>query len=482
ATALLDAEQRDTGFGETFRSRLASRQVLGAAQRQAGDLAAAEATLDAALALVTRRTPAHLAGRLHLELARTLAAAGRNADAARHLREAAALAAQSSTRRTVDRELQRAILETGCALHVAAGARDAARHTLELAASFAGLLPADANGPQVAYFVGVERAYCLVYGQRDVALHALGAVSDLEWLCRATVAEYQAVHRPPDERAARELSTALLAPALAVWPPGATLRIVPDGLLSLLPWAALPLPADAGADGKRVVDRGPVVLVANTGGGRARHAAVRGTSPVEASLLSLGCNGSADAEGGPQLQAAEREARRVAGDWRHGRADIHTGADAAWTEALAAAMGNYGVIHVASHAVVHRGDATAAVLRLAGPEGTTPVTIDAVRSLDLRADLVYLSCCEAAGGRADAGGGAIDFAGAFLQAGAGVVVATPVRIDDRAAEAMATAFYRRWRPGEDAAAALRAAMLDLRAEPGLEHPGAWAFLRVIAAS
>ncbi len=233
--------------------------------------------------------------------------------------------------------------------------------------------------------------------------------------------------------------------------------------------------------GELAIDYGPITLVC------AHHAAAGtaagdDTRPAEpGALMAIGCDSGAGDTDGPRLRAAEREARRVGAQWHHGRVEVRTGASAAWHPELTRAMAGADVIHIASHAVVHRGDPSGTVLRLSGPDNDTPVTVDAVLALTLRAELVYLSCCEAAGGRADAADGATDFAGAFLRAGARAVVAAPVRLDDTVAEAAALAFYRHWRPGLEPSQALRAAMLELR-QGAHAHPGTWSFLRVLTAA
>jgi hypothetical protein len=306
-------------------------------------------------------------------------------------------------------------------------------------------------------------------------MHSLPNATEIERLVQPVLAEYQAIHREPDWQAARRLADVVLAPVMPVWHDGGELRIAPDGVLSLVPWAAMPLP---GARGEGpipdlAVDRGPVVMLCVVdappdGGAR----------PGGANLLALGCDGTADAGAGPVLRNAEREARRVAAVWSEGGVDLRVGARAAWSASLAEDLASFDVIHIASHAVIHRGDPSGGVLRLAGPAGAAPVTIAAVRGLSLRAGLVYLSCCEAAGARADAAAGTDDFAGAFLQAGARTVVASPLRIDDEHAEKLAMAFYRHWQPAGDPGAALRQAMLEVRADAASEHPGVWSFLRV----
>jgi CHAT domain-containing protein len=108
------------------------------------------------------------------------------------------------------------------------------------------------------------------------------------------------------------------------------------------------------------------------------------------------------------------------------------------------------------------------------------VTIAAVVELELDAELVFLSCCEAAGRSAGRGRGLADFARAFMRAGAKTVVASSLRIDDEAAAFLAARFYRHWLDGGSKAQALRAAQLDLRASRAAwDHPYYWASFRLL---
>ena len=71
--------------------------------------------------------------------------------------------------------------------------------------------------------------------------------------------------------------------------------------------------------------------------------------------------------------------------------------------------------------------------------------------------------------------------GAFLQAGAGAVLAPQGSLDDVAASAFVQAFFRIWNPKEktaepaiSAAHALRLAQAEVRAQPRWKHPYYWA--------
>jgi CHAT domain-containing protein len=141
----------------------------------------------------------------------------------------------------------------------------------------------------------------------------------------------------------------------------------------------------------------------------------------------------------------------------------------------AGALADYDVIHIASHARFSEGLPARATLRLAAG---VPLTASAVQRLPLQADLIYLSCCEAAQPLAVSGLGS--FARACLDAGAGAVIASGLRVDDAAAADLAVRFYRRWQEGLGKAAALREAQLGLLADhPEWSHPYYWATYRLI---
>jgi CHAT domain-containing protein len=197
-------------------------------------------------------------------------------------------------------------------------------------------------------------------------------------------------------------------------------------------------------------------------------------------MLAVGLD-EHDGGSGPaaDLHHAEAEARAVAALWPTERVDLRVGTDASWSELLTAGLTRTSVLHLATHAVVHRGASERASLRLAGNTGGQPVTLRSLAALDLEADLIYLSCCEGAKSSRP-GAGLTGFARAFLAAGARTVVASTIRVDDEASRELATRFYDHWLQGESKAAALRAAQLELRdARPAWRHPYYWSFYRII---
>jgi CHAT domain-containing protein len=88
--------------------------------------------------------------------------------------------------------------------------------------------------------------------------------------------------------------------------------------------------------------------------------------------------------------------------------------------------------------------------------------------------LFYLSSCEGALARADAGDELQGLVWAITYAGARAVMASLWPVHDGAARAMALRFYRHWQPGVAMAEAYGRAMADLREEPQFANPYFWA--------
>jgi CHAT domain-containing protein len=194
-------------------------------------------------------------------------------------------------------------------------------------------------------------------------------------------------------------------------------------------------------------------------------------------------NGTMSGEDGdpalPMLRHAQAEVERIAAIWPGQDVVMRLGADSFIAVPGEPDLERFDVIHIATHAQLFEGLPEHSTLRLAAGPGGVPISVSWIAELVLRAELVYLSCCETA--RSVSGSGALDsFAGACLRAGARSVIASTQRIDDEAAAEFAVLFYRHWLGGKSGAAALRAAQLELRAaRPAWHHPYFWASYRLI---
>jgi len=271
-------------------------------------------------------------------------------------------------------------------------------------------------------------------------------------------------------RAMARIGSELFEPLAADLAGAEHLIIVPGGALQGVPFAAVEV------RGVRIVDRFrlSVLPAAEALLSRERRAAGAGA-------LVMGD----PASGGSRLPAAAREARAI-GALASG-AKVLTG-EAATEAAFRALAPGADRIHVAAHGRIDRIAPTRTHLALAADgNGDGRLEAGEVAAMNLAASLVVLSGCGTGvdGGLARGDAPADERAGlprAFLQAGAGTVVADLWEMDDAAAAAIMPRLYS-GRSVSDPAAALADLQRDLaagriRAEDGavLDHPYYWAGL------
>ncbi len=504
----------DSAFGGRFRTRLSSLLFLGMSCSRAGEFAEALAYFERARGLCVSRSPADLRARLEVETGLAQAALGEWRRAEVSFLRALELGREEEGRSQVGElrsfcgNLLRDATEALIGLYLDHAellpAEDLGRHTFLLAeqnrhgGSGRGrggdpgpvlqVLLDQRRSPLLAFFVGRTRSFAWVVAAGRVDLLALPARRELNELLLPTLADMENPARPVEPGAAHRLGQVLLGPVVSHWREGSTLLIIPDDLLFGMPWSGLFLPRPADSAGAKVaLDHGPVVEAPCLVSFGLEEAVPPGRIPVgRGSLLALGID-SADrglpAAGSRALHHAESEARGVADLWSGGEAVLRVGREASWDQVAGSGLERFAVLHIATHAVAFQGLPTRSTIRFAGGEGAPQLTIPAVGKLVLNADLVYLSCCEASRRLSGASTGLMDFAGAFLQAGARSVIASTLRVDDEASRFLAERFYGHWLAGETKAVALRMAQQDVRAAGGRwEHPYFWAYYRLIGGS
>lgn len=460
-----------------YWTRLNARLLSGMCRSRAGDPAAANLFFAGVDSLLGPDAPRDLLARLRLEQARVLAALGDPTAAAdrlalaRAIRSAATGDVQTDVGRSFNARIEREIVEETLILldehpglpAVAEGPGDGTRRLL--AWSRGAAAPPRHDGPLVEFFVGERRAYAWVTPDHDSPPFRWEVMDRkrLAELVEAVLVDMSYPGRAVDGTAAAELGALLLEPALPFWAEGAVLGIKADGLLHGLPWPALVLP-----EGEVALEHGPLVVVTDG------PVSSRDGSPGDA-LLVLGTNSDTDRSTRRDLDRAESEAAAVAAAWP-GEVDLRLGGDVRWTDLRGGRAAGYRAIHIATHTRVYEGLDGRSSIHMAGTDSEVPLTLDEVSNLGADADLLYLSSCEGARRHRAAGQGTTSFAEAFLAGGAGSVVASSVLVDDVAASVLAQAFYRHWLEGKERAAALRAALLEVRdADPRWKHPFYWAF-------
>ena len=183
------------------------------------------------------------------------------------------------------------------------------------------------------------------------------------------------------------------------------------------------------------------------------------------------------------LPGAQAEVESIAGTFAPDAVKIVLGTAATET-AYHSDAGQFRYVHFATHAVTSDGLPLYSTLILApdspaGHDGFLQA-FEVLRT-PLRADLVVLSACETALGTQDRGQGLTGLVAAFQQAGARSVLATLWSVDEATAK-VTTGFYGALAQGRPAVAALRQAKLRLLgqrlrtggADVSLAHPFFWA--------
>jgi CHAT domain-containing protein len=278
----------------------------------------------------------------------------------------------------------------------------------------------------------------------------------------------------------------LIAP-IEGWLPadGATLVIEPDDVLWMLPFAAL-----RGPDGRDLIDRWNIHFVPSlTVIDELRRDArppLFGAPPafligdpamppvphLEGLSIELGA-----------LPGAREEVKRIAALFPRDLVDLRVGEEATKAAYLEEAR-QFGVIHLATHGIAYPDNPLGSFVALAASDGDGGL-LTALEVMDrpIEADLVVLSACQTGLGRLSSDG-MIGLTRSFLVAGARSILVSLWSIDDQATVPLMEAFYRRYLRDEhhDKAAALREAMLELRAQPRFASPSFWAPFMLVGAA
>ncbi len=297
----------------------------------------------------------------------------------------------------------------------------------------------------------------------EPAYFALPGQKELEGLVEAHNQFVLRARDPLTEggREARRLYQALVAPAEKMLK-GGRVWISPDGGLHALNFETLVAP---GRERYWVEDAEISIVPGLTGPARTGGAG-------KGVLLAGDAVAGADAEFGELRHAGEELARIGA---RLGTAALRR--EAATPErVLAGLRGDPGVVHFAAHAVANRlRPLESSILLSPGAAGEGRLYAREIAGLKLRAKLVTLSACTAAGARQFRGEGLVGFAWAFLGAGAEGVVASLWEVDDASTPRLMEEMYGRLGAGRNAAAALREAKLALlQSGSALRKPYFWA--------
>jgi CHAT domain-containing protein/tetratricopeptide (TPR) repeat protein len=382
----------------------------------------------------------------------------------------------------------------------------------------------DPDTQLLQYALGEPRSYLWVASATSLQSFALAPGPEIE---RAARRAHELVSAPrgmvgtsgqrgEPEAAMFELSRLLLAPAVGALR-AKRLLVVAPGALQYVPFASLPWPGSETvllstfeivsapsasviatvrrearlrppaakvaaifadpvfepSDPRVALARGKGLLTAVPAAPRAAGPA----APVEQALRGL-----RDIRGGGlgRLPFSRREAEVIASLTPTGRTLTATGFDASREAATSPRLGEYRIVHFATHAVLNtrRPELSGVVLSLVDRAGRSQdgfLRLHDVYNLALGANLVVLSGCQTALGKDLRGEGLLGLTRGFMYAGAPAVLASLWQVDDESTAELMQRFYRAMlKDGRRPAEALRAAQLEMMANPRWAAPFYWA--------
>lgn len=348
-----------------------------------------------------------------------------------------------------------------------------------------------AHATLIEYAAGSSSMFAFVIDHERIHIVMLG---DVGMIGRAATDLSEAL-RAPEQNPERIRSAAMRLAELVVWPIARFISqnrvvIVPEDSLHIVPFAILPWSSSSPRElfiqhaeitsipsafffSQRSVDRssnmqsGKYVLL---GDPVLRFGQWRRSCLDTAQRQDAGAAGSqlfAWSRFLPSLPGTAAEVSDIAGLVRRFRPQTAVQTllrCEATPDSLRALAGDAKLLHIATHGLIDARRPRFSTLALT-PD-SDPLDDGAIQLLDilhlrLRANLVVLSACDTSRGRLLPGEGVLGLAQAFLQAGAGSVVATYWRVEDSATVSFMNRFYRYLLADRlPAATALRRAQLD----------------------
>lgn len=199
---------------------------------------------------------------------------------------------------------------------------------------------------------------------------------------------------------------------------------------------------------------------------------------LQRSLRDVGL--SRDGLTAPRLLSTRQEAEAILSVIPAGEGSIAIGFDASRAKAMSPELGQYRIIHFATHGLMNNAhpELSGLMLSLVDEEGRPQdgfLRLHDIYNLNLPADLVVLSACNTALGQDVRGEGLVGIVRGFMYAGAARVVASLWKVDDEATAELMKRFYRHMLQEKmQAAAALRAAQVEMWQQKQWQSPYFWA--------
>lgn len=359
----------------------------------------------------------------------------------------------------------------------------------------------------LVYLLAEPESFAWTVDRQRVIPHRLPGRERIEKLTRRLVLALPRSHETAvqgtAERAARDLSDAILAPLAGRLAGRRRLVILADAALHLVPFTILPEPV-SGREGlsQPLLVRHEIVMLPSATVLRSQRQRLAGRPAAPGAVAVLAdavfspdderLSGKISAEDrsragngfvpGPfqRLPYTAREAEAILRLVPRGDGFLAEGFEARRDLVTGGALRRYRILHFATHGLLHPvlPERSGLVLSQVDERGRPRdgfLSAPDVAELDLPAELVVLSACQTGLGREIRGEGLVGLTQAFFRAGARRVVVSYWNIQDQATSEVMARFYRsHLAQGLPPAAALRAAQLSIRQEEKWRSPSYWA--------
>jgi len=174
-----------------------------------------------------------------------------------------------------------------------------------------------------------------------------------------------------------------------------------------------------------------------------------------------------------QLPESEKEVKEIS-DLYYPKVKLLTG-EMATESNIKKEIGNYGIIHFATHAIVDEiNPMYSAIICSYDNRDDGFLEAHEIRDLDLNADIVILSACKTAFGKVINGDGMNGLSRSFFNAGVPTVVSTLWSVHDNASKKIMIEFHKQLKKGIQPADALRESQILMIHSEKFTHPKYWA--------
>jgi CHAT domain-containing protein len=305
------------------------------------------------------------------------------------------------------------------------------------------------------YWVGQDHSYLWAITPAKTQCFEIPKASDLESLTASFSRTIRDLRDPqgPGSAQGQQLYTMLVAPAQQLLPKDGRIILLADPSLSVLNFESLIVPGTSPhfwIEDVTLSNASSLTLLSS--------AAARPLSK-ENNLLLIG--NTVPVEAFPALPEAPEEMRRVESFFPAAKRAVLEGKQATPEAFLSSHPERYAYLHFVTHgtASITRPLDSAVILSKSGD--SYKLYARDILQHPLSAELVTISACEGAAGRAYSGEGLVGLSWAFLRAGAHNVVGALWEVNDSAAPQIMDSFYSEMSKGKDPASALRTAKLTL---------------------